>query len=141
MKKVVFIFLIASLFVSCESKTIYKAPSDLIPKDTMKLVIEDLFIASAARNQKNKFMQNRIDYHPLIAEKYQIDSTRFARSSIYYTSQIDDYQLIIKEVQIRLKERRALLLEEKRKLDSIKKEEKTIMVKAYRDSVPPKKRR
>jgi len=39
----------------------------------------------------------------LIFEKYQIDSSRFKESNLYYTSKIDEYNEILNEVDIRLK--------------------------------------
>ena len=38
----------------------------------------------------------------IVYEKYKIDSTRFAISNIYYTSQVDEYEEIFEEVEKRL---------------------------------------
>ena len=40
----------------------------------------------------------------LVYDKYNIDSTRFADSNFYYYSNIEEYELMFKEVEIRLKE-------------------------------------
>ena len=40
--------LIGILLTSCTSNTILKKPVDLIPKDTMVLLLTDLFIAKSA---------------------------------------------------------------------------------------------
>ena len=52
MKKISSIFLFIFL-VSCTSNTIFKEPKDLIPKDTMSLLIQEMMIASSAKNVKN----------------------------------------------------------------------------------------
>jgi hypothetical protein len=73
-------FLIIVLFASCTSNTIYKKPKDLIPEDQMVDLLVDLYIANAAYNSKTKKSLKKIDYLPLIYEKYHIDSLRFRKS-------------------------------------------------------------
>lgn len=101
MKKLI-IFLVGILLVSCTSKTILEKPKDLIPKDTMALLITDLYIAKSAFAEKNSNNERKIDYVPLIYNKYQIDSTRFISSNYYYTSKLEEYDLIFKEVKAKL---------------------------------------
>lgn len=101
MKKSIF-FLGIILLVSCTSKTILKKPMDLIPKDTMVLLLTDLYIAKSAFNEKNKNNERKINYIPLVYNKYLIDSTRFSNSNYYYTSKLEEYNLIFKEVQTKL---------------------------------------
>jgi len=101
MKKLI-IFLVGILLVSCTSKTILEKPKDLIPKDTMALLITDLYIAKSAFTEKNSNNERKIDYVPLIYNKYQIDSTRFISSNYYYTSKLEEYDLIFKEVKAKL---------------------------------------
>ncbi|MDG2195162.1 MAG: DUF4296 domain-containing protein [Polaribacter sp.] len=85
--------LFALLFLaSCTSNTIYKKPKDLIPKDTMVLLITDLYIASSAYYRKNKTLERKINYMPLVYDTYHIDSLRFIKSNLYYTSKIDTYE-------------------------------------------------
>lgn len=85
--------LLALLFLaSCTSNTIYKKPKDLIPKDTMVLLITDLYIASSAYYRKNKNLERKINYMPLVYDTYHIDSLRFIKSNLYYTSKIDTYE-------------------------------------------------
>jgi hypothetical protein len=101
MKKLI-IFLVGILLVSCTSKTILEKPKDLIPKDTMALLITDLYIAKSAYSEKNINNERKINYVPLIYNKYKIDSTRFISSNYYYTSKLEEYDLIFKEVKANL---------------------------------------
>jgi len=101
MKKSIF-FLGIILLVSCTSKTILEKPKDLIPKDTMVLLLTDLYFAKSAYAEKNTNNERKINYVPLVYNKYLIDSTRFSSSNYYYTSKLEEYNLIFKEVQTKL---------------------------------------
>lgn len=98
MKKVVF-FLLIIFITSCTSNTILEKPKDLIPRDTMVLLITDLFIAKSAIGEKNLNNNRKVNYLPLVYNKYKIDSTRFINSNFYYTSKFEEYDLIYKEVK------------------------------------------
>ncbi len=89
--------------MACTSNTIIKKPDHLISKNQMVDLLTDMLIASSAENIKNNNLERNVNYYPLIFEKYGIDSTRFKESNYYYTSQIDDYEKILKEVDKRLK--------------------------------------
>ena len=124
MKKIIFILFVSFFVISCTSKTIYPKPSDLISKDSMSLLIEDLIIAGSAKNTKNITFRRKINYHPLVFEKYKIDSARFERSNFYYTSKIDAYEDIFSEVVSSLEKKHSYFFKIKKVKDSI-----------YRDSV------
>lgn len=96
--------LIAALafLVSCESKVDYEKPKDLIPKEVMIDLLYDMHLAVGSSNLKNKNLERDRNYMSIVYEKYKIDSTRFAISNIYYTSQIDEYEEIFEEVEKRL---------------------------------------
>ncbi len=98
MKKIL-LFLIVIFLVSCTSNTLLKKPKDLIPKDTMVLLLTDLFVAKSAFIEKNTLNLRKIDYMPLVYNKYKIDSSRFSISNFYYTSKLEEYELIYKEVK------------------------------------------
>jgi hypothetical protein len=53
MKKIscLFIFII---FISCTSNTIFEEPKDLIPRDTMSLLLQEMMIAASAKFINNK---------------------------------------------------------------------------------------
>jgi len=101
MKKLIF-FSGIILLASCNSKTILEKPKDLIPKDTMVLLLTDLYIAKSAYSEKNLNNERKINYTSLVYNKYRIDSTRFISSNYYYTSKLEEYDLIFKEVNAKL---------------------------------------
>jgi hypothetical protein len=110
MKKIL-LFLIVIFLVSCTSNTILEKPKDLIPKDTMVLLLTDLFIAKSAFIEKNILNERKVNYMPLVYNQYKIDSSRFSTSNFYYTSKLEEYELIYKEVKEGL-EKKKLEIEE-----------------------------
>ncbi len=121
MKKILFLLCIL-LLVSCTSNTIYKKPKDLIPKDTMKLLIYDLYLANAAKHVKNKNLEKKVNYMPFVFDVYKIDSVRFQNSNLYYISKIDDYEDLLKEVKKRLENLQKELTAKKTVIDSIRRD-------------------
>ena len=89
--------------MNCTSNTILKKPDNLIAKDQMVDVLTDLFLAKNAESTKNIQLERKVNYYPLIFEKYGIDSTRFKESNYYYTSRVDDYDEILGKIETRLK--------------------------------------
>lgn len=79
-----------------------------------------MFLATSARNIKNKNAQRRFSYIPLVYEKYKIDSTRFKESSLYYTSKIDEYEPMLKQIQELLEKERGVYARQRTVRDSIK---------------------
>ena len=101
MKKSILFISLLTLF-SCTSKTILEKPKDLIPKDTMVLLLTDLYIAKTAFHEKNLNNERKVNYTPLVYKKFKIDSARFIKSNFYYTSKLDEYDLIFNEVKEKL---------------------------------------
>lgn len=124
MKRLQFIIASFILFVSCTGNTIYKKPKDLIPRDSMVLLLTDMHIAAAARQTKNKFNGKDVNYMYLIYEKYKIDSTRFENSNTYYTSMIDNYDKLLNEVKQNLQQKGVDIQKEINASDSITKDKK-----------------
>ncbi|MCG1034980.1 DUF4296 domain-containing protein [Polaribacter sargassicola] len=118
MKKISYLLLFVFL-VSCTSNTIFKKPEDLIPKDTMMLLIEDMMIASSSKFVKNKNNESKINYMSFVYDKYKIDSSRFKRSNFYYISEIDLYGEMIDDVKKRLEEKKSFYKKISDKKDSI----------------------
>jgi hypothetical protein len=110
----VFIFL-----VSCTSNTILEEPKDLISKDTMSLLIQEMMIASSAKHVKNKNFERKIEYMSLVYDQFKIDSTRFQISNLYYMSKIDVYQEIFVNAKDRLEKQKAFYEEINNKKDPI----------------------
>ena len=120
MKKISFILFLSIFFMACTSNTIIKKPDNLIPKNKMEDLITDMLIAAGAENIKNIDLERNVNYFSLVFEKYGIDSTRFKESNYYYTSQIDDYEKILKKVNERLKALKEKLDNEIKLQDSLK---------------------
>ena len=104
MKKISYLFIFIFL-VSCTSNTIFEKPKDLIPRDTMSLLLQEMMIASSAKFIKNKSQQKNINYMPFVYEKFKIDSTRFYASNYYYISKIDLYLEILEDAKTNLESR------------------------------------
>ncbi len=121
MKNIYYFFCAIFLF-SCTSNTILEKPKDLIPKDSMSLLIEEMMIASSSKFIKNKFQETEINYMGLLYERFKIDSVRFQTSNLYYMSKIDDYQKILEKATQSLEAKKALFAKQKTRLDSIRKD-------------------
>lgn len=138
MKKILAVILLSTLFLSCTSNTIYEKPDDLISKDSMVILLRDMYIAVAAKNVKNKNLQRKISYAPFVFEKYGIDSARFQRSNFYYTSKIDLYEPMLNEVLNSLEEDRSEYTAIKKVRDSIRQDslrKVRLEAKRKRDSI------
>lgn len=108
--------------VSCTSNTIYKKPVDLIPKDSMSLLVQELMLASSAEFLINKNLQRNINYMPFVYDRFKIDSARFQSSNLYYMSKIDDYQRIFQDAENSLKQQKDYYDAITKRLDSIRKD-------------------
>ena len=102
MKKQFLAILVILLIISCESKVNYEKPEDLIPRETMIDLLYDMHLAVGTSNLRNKNNEKDRNYMSLVYQKYGIDSTRFAISNIYYTSQAVEYEEMFEEVERRL---------------------------------------
>lgn len=144
-------YLLAFLILgSCTSNTIFEKPTDLIPKDTMSLLVQEMMIASSATYIKNKNMERNINYMPLVYERFQIDSVRFQTSNLYYMSKIDKYKLIFEDAKNSLKKQKAYFdkiksTKDSLRLDSIKRNkdlkkniDSVSKVLKLKDSIPRK---
>ena len=110
------------LVLSCTSNTIYKKPEDLISEDSMVVLLRDLYLATSAKNFKNKNLQRKFSYIPLVYEKHKIDSNRFQRSNLYYTSKIDLYEPMLKKVLASHEKDRSLYAKQKKIKDSTRRD-------------------
>ncbi|WP_298763010.1 DUF4296 domain-containing protein [uncultured Polaribacter sp.] len=116
-------FLLSFIFlVSCTSNTIFEKPKNLIPKDTMSLLLQEMMIASSAKFVKNIHKEKNVNYMPFVYNKFLIDSIRFETSNFYYMSKIDEYQKILVDAKKALEEKNKVFKDRKSRLDSIKKD-------------------
>ena len=119
MKNSITYLILIVLFASCRSNTIYEEPKDLIPKDSMMMLLKDLYLATAAKNIKNKRQQKKVSYITLVYNKYNIDSLRFNTSNLYYTSKIDIYEPMLNEITELLEKEQEFFTEAKKIKDSL----------------------
>jgi len=82
-------------------------------------LLTDMLLAAGGQNVKNMKLQRRINYFPIVFEKYNIDSIQFKESNYYYTSRIDDYDEILGKVDERLKSLKMKIENERIISDSI----------------------
>jgi len=103
-------FYITVVFVllSCESKTDYKKPADLIPKEQMINILMDMHLVNGISGVKSKEKIKTGDYMSVLYKKYQVDSGRFAASNLYYISNINEYEEMLEEVEKRLETQQVL---------------------------------
>ncbi len=115
------------LFGSCTSNTIYKKPENLIPKDTMVSFLTEMYIASSAKNHKNKFLKKEKNYVMYVYNKYKIDSARFDISNAYYTSKIEDYTEMLAKVKSNIDSIQESYKKGKEIKDSVKSKKKLLL--------------
>ncbi|MDE3742990.1 DUF4296 domain-containing protein [Maribacter polysaccharolyticus] len=124
MKKFVAVIFVLAL-LSCGGKLIEK-PDNLIPKDQMVGILNDLAIMNAANNANaSKLEENNIDPTNFVFEKYGIDSLQFVSSDTYYASMPKEYEEIYTEVEALLELEKERITEEKRIQDSLLLQSKT----------------
>jgi hypothetical protein len=121
MKKIscLFIFII---FLSCTSNTIFEEPKDLIPRDTMSLLLQEMMIAASAKFINNKNQQKNINYMPFVYDKFKIDSTRFDISNYYYMSKVDVYKEILERAKTNLESRNDVFKKRQKRLEAVRKD-------------------
>jgi len=129
MNKYFYILFLTLFLINCTSNTIIKKPDDLISKDQMVDLLTDMFLAIGGENIKNIHLERRVNYFPLVFEKYQIDTTQFKESNFYYISKIDDYDEILRRVDKRLKAQREVFEKERELQDSIRREARQLKAK------------
>jgi hypothetical protein len=121
MKKISFL-LFFTFLISCTSNTILEEPKDLIPRDSMSLLVQEMMIATSSKYVKNKGLQKKINYMPFVFDRFNVDSTRFQTSNLYYMSKIDLYQEIFEDAKANLEKQKNIYDTQKKRLDSIKKD-------------------
>lgn len=94
---ILFIFLLG-----CQDKVTYPKPEGLLSKAEMIDLLYDMHLAVGTSNVQNVHLEKSRNYMSLVYEKYNIDSTRFAESNLYYTAHIQEYEEIFEEVERRI---------------------------------------
>lgn len=114
--------LVFLMVVSCAEKVV-EEPDNLIPKEKMVDILHDLAILNATKTTIGaKLDESGIDVMEFLYQKYQIDSTQFSESDLYYASLPLEYQAIYTEVETKLDTRQKAVEEAtEKKNDSIRK--------------------
>ena len=131
------------LLISCGEELIHK-PDNLVPKDKMVDIIQEMAIINAAKSTNSDVLQkNDIDPTGFILRKYDVDSLQFVESDRYYVSKPAEYQDIYEIVKNRLEAKGKAMGEAKRIKDSVslkntlqKAQEKAKMLNTATDSLP-----
>jgi len=125
MKKISYILALVFLF-SCAEKLLDK-PDNLIPKNKMILILNDLAILNAAKISNVGVLQDHnIEPMPFIYEKYGIDSIQYVESDRYYASIPKEQEAIYTAVEKILEEEEKRVTQEKKVRDSLKREERRL---------------
>lgn len=91
------------ILAGCQSVQSPPKPDDLIPKDKMIDILEEAYLANAARGVENKsILEKGIRLDSLIYDRNGIDSLQFARSNAYYSANLNVYSEIFRELETRL---------------------------------------
>lgn len=122
MKKAIGILLVLLVLISCVENLIEK-PDNLIPRDKMVAILEEMAILNGAREHKANIIvlrENGIDPTQYLFEKYDIDSTIFVESDRYYASLPLEYVSMYEEIEASLIEKKEILDATKKINDSLK---------------------
>ncbi len=125
MKNTICILTVCMLLFSCKKDLIEK-PDNLIGKEKMKNILYDMAILNSARSVDAKILSsNNVLPKQYLYKKYNIDSTVFSNSNLYYVSHPQDLEEIYTEIHERLKTEKdsinKRILKERELKDSISK--------------------
>jgi hypothetical protein len=105
MKKLVTIFLLFAILISCQKPAVSK-PDNLIDEEVMVDIMYDVSVLEAMKSQKAFVLEaNKINPNTYIYKKYKIDSLQFANSDKFYASDIKKYKEIFDKVNKRMEEK------------------------------------
>lgn len=100
MRRLLTIFTLSFILLSCQDIERPEKPDNLIDRDIMVNILVDTYVSNAARNQSfQKIQDENVRLEKYIYQKYDIDSLQFAKSNAYYSSNMEDYIKILKEVE------------------------------------------
>ncbi|RNC92559.1 MAG: DUF4296 domain-containing protein [Allomuricauda sp.] len=124
MRKAWIIFMVVLAF-SCVEKVI-EEPENLIPREKMVDILYEIAVFEAARSTNESLFEANIgDMMDLVYAEYEIDSTRFVESDLYYASIPLLYQSIYEEVEAKIEvDRLALEQARNRRTDSVRQQTK-----------------
>lgn len=93
------------LALSCQNIKKPEKPENLIDRDVLVEILVDTYLSNAVRSKTYQEIKDKnIRLEKYIYEKYAIDSLQFAKSNSYYSSDMDGYLQMLKEVEQKLNE-------------------------------------
>jgi hypothetical protein len=140
MKKIISLFALLVLFLSC-NKDLVKKPDNLIDKKVMVDVMYDMALLDALKYQDpNSLYDNGINPKTYVYKKYKIDSLQFVKSNAYYAADYREYKKMYDALNARLKKEKAsvdlIIKKEQKKAVALKK----IKAKKVQDSIKKAKK-
>lgn len=100
MNQIKYVIVIFLLCLSCKYNADPVKPENLISKNKMVDVMIDLSIISSAKGMNKSLIErNGITPDEYVYKRHDIDSTQFSESNAYYSYFIDDYKLILQQVE------------------------------------------
>lgn len=137
-KGIFFVLLVCFLF-SCQKPAVEK-PDNLIEKEVMVDILYDLSLLEAIKYQDSSPLKTKnITPYQFIKFKYQVDSSRFAKSNMYYASDYKIYKKLFEQLNARLDKNKSLMeakiKKEKNKIELLKKAKQKQKAKNEADSI------
>lgn len=143
-KNIIIIVVLSILVISCSDSGKPRKPDNLISKDKMSEILYDLYIINAAKGVNRKLLEtNGFIPETYVLTKYNIDSTQFANSNVYYAFNTDDYKVIVEQVKSRLEKEKEEFEELQRiegKAAQLKRDSVNKIKQRTKDSIKKRKR-
>lgn len=99
MKKLKALFIVMLLF-SCAQVKKAPQPEDLFSKQKMAAVLTDLYIVEGAISSNiTEYKKIGVTPSAYLYKKYNMDSISFKQNLDYYTDRVDDYLIIVDQVE------------------------------------------
>ncbi len=101
------ILLCGCLFFACKPNTATVVPSTIIPRDSMVAILIDIHLAESMiqniRRDRDTTRDATIqDYYQIIFKQHQISEEQFKEAFIYYSKDIEQFDAMYEDMQIRL---------------------------------------
>jgi hypothetical protein len=86
--------------ISCSDVEKSPPPENLFSKDKMAALITDLYLVEGSiSSNKGAYLKTGVQPSSYLYEKYDMDSITFQENLNYYTDRVEEYLLIMDEVQ------------------------------------------
>src|SRR5690625_552608 len=97
MRKLLVVFIMSLLTISCQDIEMPERPDNLIDRETFSEILVDTYLSNAARNKSYQDIQEQnVRLEKYIYQKYGIDSLQFAKRHASYSY---DYNVSFKVIQ------------------------------------------